>query len=186
MEQNDLFSEETPGVASPEATLSGSQTIPDPEPDATTESAAEEVVGIDRQKTEDLIALLGSVRAKVASAAIYELERRGMTATQLEIAVDLARGNSEARLGALERLIHQEEFDPTPWLGWIAADRDRDVRYRAVSILGSLNSNSSRTKLRLLLARERDEEITRHIQQILLSGTNTSTARSSSQRTNRP
>ncbi|MCY2974959.1 MAG: hypothetical protein NTW52_09885 [Planctomycetota bacterium] len=186
MEQNDLFSEETPGVASPEATLSGSQTIPDPEPDATTESAAEEVVGIDRQKTEDLIALLGSVRAKVASAALYELERRGMTATQLEIAVDLARGNSEARLGALERLIHQEEFDPTPWLGWIAADRDRAVRYRAVSVLGSLNSNSSRTKLRLLLARERDEEITRHIQQILLSGTNTSTARSSSQRTTRP
>jgi hypothetical protein len=186
MEENDLFSEETPGAATPEATFSESQMLPDQEPAASTESAAEEVVGIDRQKTEDLLALLGSVRANVASAAIYELERRGMTATQLEIAVDLARGTSEARLGALERLIHQEEFDPTPWLGWIATDRDRDVRYRAVSMLGSLNSNSSRTKLRLLLARERDEEITRHIQQILLSGSKTNTARSSSQRTNRP
>jgi hypothetical protein len=185
-EQNDLFSEEEHGVAAPEATVLSSQMLPVQEPEAPAETASEEVVGIDRQKTEDLIALLGSVRAKVASAALYELERRGMTATQLEIAVDLARGTSEARLEALERLIHQEEFDPTPWLGWIAADRDRAVRYRAVSMLGSLNSNSSRTKLRLLLARERDEEITRHIQQILLSGSKNSTVRTTSQRTTRP
>ncbi len=185
IEPNELFSEE-PSNAATQTTVSESQIQQTQISVESNESTSEEVIGIDRQKTEDLIALLGSVRAKVASAALYELERRGMTATQLEIAVDLARGTSEARLGALERLIHQEEFDPTPWLGWIAADRDRAVRYRAVSMLGSLNSNSSRTKLRLLLARERDEEISRHIQQILLSGSKTSTARSTSQRPIRP
>jgi len=177
--QNDLLSQDLSRVEEPKKSLSEEPISEEPsEPIA-------EVIGIDRQKTEDLIALLGSVRAKVASAALYELERRGMSAIQLEIAVDLARGTTQARLGTLERLIHQQEFDPTPWLGWIAADRDRAVRYRAVSMLGSLNSNSSRTKLRLLLARERDEEITRHIQQILLSGSKTSSLRSSSPRISR-
>jgi len=177
--QNDLFSHEMSRIEAPTNSL-----LEEPISEEPSEPAGE-VIGIDRQKTEDLIALLGSVRAKVASAALYELERRGMSAIQLEIAVDLARGTTDARLGALDRLIHQQEFDPTPWLGWIAADRDRAVRYRAVSMLGSLNSNSSRTKLRLLLARERDEEITRHIQQILLSGSKTSSVRSSSPRISR-
>ena len=176
---DDLFSQEMSSVKAPVNPQSEVPISEEPsEPVA-------EVIGIDRQKTEDLIALLGSVRAKVASAALYELERRGMSSIQLEIAVDLARGTTEARLGTLERLIHQQEFDPTPWLGWIAADRDRAVRYRAVSMLGSLNSNSSRTKLRLLLARERDEDITRHIQQILLSGSKTSAVRSNPPRFSR-
>ena len=144
------------------------------------EDSEKVVVGIDRQKTEDLISLLGSVRARVASAALFELERRGMTPLQLEIAVDLARGTSESRMVALDRLVHQDEFDPTPWLGWMAADRDRSVRFRSVSLMGSLNSNSARVKLRLLLARERDEEISCHIQQILLSTTNTTNTASAS------
>jgi len=148
-------------------------------------NSASEVVGIDRQKTEDLIALLGSVRARVASAALFELERRGMSPLQLDIAVELARGTSATRLVALDKLVNQQEFDPTPWLGWLAADRDRTVRYRSISLLGSVNSIASRTKLRLLLARERDEELTRHIQQILLGGVKTNTARSSSLTTTR-
>lgn len=128
----------------------------------------ESVIGIARQKTEDLVKLLASVQPRVAGAALVELERRGMTKSQLDLAVDLAQGNAESRNVSLDKLVRQREFDPTPWLAWMGAEAEHSVRYKAISLLGSLNHDQARLKLRLLLARERDSEISRHIQEVLM------------------
>jgi hypothetical protein len=134
----------------------------------TSSDKGEMVVGISRQRTEDLIALLGSARSSVATAALVELESRGLSSLQLEIAVDLARGTKQEKLMCAEKILQQQDFDPVPWLGWLAMDRDRDVRLRSIGILSSLNSHAARTRLRLLVNRERDTDLVKQIQQGLL------------------
>ncbi len=131
-------------------------------------SSDEPVLGMSRQKTEDLVRLLASVQPRVSGAAYVELERRGMTKDQLEMAVGLAQGDSESRRETMEQLVRQRDYDPTPWLAWMGAEAEREVRHKAVSLLGSLNHEQARLKLRLLLARERDPEIARHIQEVLM------------------
>ncbi len=127
----------------------------------------DEVIGIDRQKTEDLLRLLTSVQPRVATAAFHELERNRLSREELEIAVELARGTTLQRVNALEKLAANPRIDPMIWLSWMANDSDRVVRYKAVSLIGSLNTEVAQTQLRSLSSRERDQEISQHIQHAL-------------------
>jgi hypothetical protein len=127
----------------------------------------DEVIGIDRQKTEDLLRLLTSVQPRVATAAFHELERNRLNREELEIAVELARGTSSQRLNAMEKLATNPRIDPMVWLSWMANDSDRAVRYKAVSLIGSLNNEEAQSQLRTLSSRERDQEISQHIQYAL-------------------
>jgi hypothetical protein len=129
----------------------------------------EEVIGIGRQKTEYLLSLLGSVTPRLASAAFQELRTR-LSPKELEIAVELAQGTTEQRMLAMERLTKESDIDPIEWLAWMGNEADREVRFKAVSLLGSINNDDARLKLRLMHNRERDAEISRHIQSALLAG----------------
>jgi hypothetical protein len=131
-------------------------------------SSNEEVIGIGRWKTEDLLPLLSSVTPRLASAAFHELQSR-LSQKELELAVELAQGTAEQRVQAMENLIHDSHLDPLPWLTWMGNEADRDVRFKAVSLLGSINNEDSRLRLRVLHGRERDAEISRHIQSALLA-----------------
>jgi hypothetical protein len=130
---------------------------------------AEEVLGMRRQKTIDLLRLLTSIQPRVATAAFHELQRDRLTREELSLAVSLAQGDTEERLQALESLVSHPRIDPILWLSWMANDADREVRFKAVSMLGSLNSEEARRQLRLMGNRESDREISRHIQQALLA-----------------
>jgi hypothetical protein len=130
---------------------------------------AEEVLGMRRQKTIDLLRLLTSIQPRVATAAFHELQRDRLTREELSLAVSLAQGDTEERLQALESLVSHPRLDPILWLSWMANDADREVRFKAVSMLGSLNSEEARRQLRLMGNRESDREISRHIQQALLA-----------------
>ncbi len=131
-------------------------------------SSKEEVIGISRWKTEDLLPLLSSVTPRLASAAFHELQSR-LSPQELELAVELAQGTPNQRIQAMERLVHDAHLDPYPWLAWMGSEADREVRFKAVSLLGSINSSDSRLRLRMLHGRERDAEISRHIQSVLLA-----------------
>jgi hypothetical protein len=133
------------------------------------ESSGHEVLGISRQKTPDLLRLLNSVQPRVAQAAFEELEKNRLSRAELELAVELARGTTQNRITVMERLVADTRFDPLAWLSWMSSETDRDVRFKAVSLLGSLNRDDANHQLRQLVGRERDQEISRHIQQALLA-----------------
>ncbi len=139
-------------------------------PTSTTRVAdsTEEIIGMGRQKTEYLLTLLGSVTPRLATAAFNELRTR-LSPKDLELAVELAQGTPDQRILAMERLIREPETNPIPWLSWMGSEADRDVRFKAVSLLGSINNEDARLNLRLMHNRERDVEISRHIQSALLA-----------------
>jgi hypothetical protein len=139
-----------------------------PQTTARVVATKEEVIGIGRWKTEDLLTLLSSVTPRLASAAFHELQTR-LSSQELDLAVELAQGTPEQRIQAMERLARDSQLDPLPWLAWMGSEADREVRFKAVSLLGSINNDDSRLRLRMLHGRERDAEISRHIQSALLA-----------------
>ncbi len=131
------------------------------------------ISGIDKRTLENLMPLLTSSQTRIVRQAFNELVRRGMTPSHLEIAIDLAQGNVEQRLKAMDTIARDPSFhDRIPWLVWMAESADRNVRRRAVALLGSMTDPEAMRKLRILQSREPDSTIADQISQVLLaSGT---------------
>ena len=129
--------------------------------------------GIEKLPLEKLLPLLTSSQTRIAQQAFNELVNRGMTPPQLEIAVGLAQGDVEQRLKAMEIIARDPNFeDSIKWLEWMAASADRNVKRRAIVLLGSMAHPDAMRKLRMLLSRESDIAIADQITQVLLaSGT---------------
>jgi len=129
--------------------------------------------GYEKLPLEKLLPLLTSSKTTTVQHAFNELVRRGMTPPQLEIAVGLAQGDVEQRLKAMETIARDPNFeDSIKWLDWMAASADRNVRRRAIALLGSMAHPDVMRKLRILLSREADSAIADQITQVLLaSGT---------------
>jgi len=137
----------------------------------TTESNV--IRGIEKLPLEKLLPLLTSSQTRIAQQAFNELVQRGMTPPQLEIAVGLAQGDVEQRLKAMEIIARDPNFeDSIKWLEWMGASADRNVKRRAIVLLGSMAHPDAMRKLRILLSRESDIAIADQITQVLLaSGT---------------
>lgn len=134
--------------------------------------------GIEKRNLEGLLPLLTSAQTRIVQQALIELGRRGMTTSQLEIAMTLAQGDVEQRLKALETIAKDPNFDAIPWLAWMAGGADRTVRLRAIVLLGSMTDPDALRKLRILKSREPDGAIADKISQVLLaSGTAASSIR---------
>lgn len=131
------------------------------------------ISGIDKRTLENLMPLLTSSQTRIVRQAFNELVRRGMTPSHLEMAIDLAQGNVEQRLLAMDTIARDPSFhDRIPWLVWMAESADRNVRRRAVALLGSMTDPEAMRKLRILQSREPDSTIADQISQVLLaSGT---------------
>jgi len=129
--------------------------------------------GYDKLTIEKLLPLLTSAQPKIVEQAFHELARRGLTPSQLEIAMSLAQGDVEQRLASMEMISKDPSFnDSITWLFWMAESSDRNVRRRAIVLLGSMTSPVAMRKLRILESRESDETIRDQIKQVLLaSGT---------------
>lgn len=135
--------------------------------------------GYEKLPLEKLLPLLTSSKSTTVQHAFNELVRRGMTPSQLEIAVGLAQGDVEQRLKAMETIARDPNFeDSIKWLDWMATSADRNVRRRAVALLGSMAHPDVMRKLRILLSREPDSAIADQITQVLLaSGTASNSVR---------
>ena len=131
------------------------------------------ISGIDKRTLESLMPLLTSSQTRIVQQAFNELVRRGMTPSHLEMAIELAQGDVEQRLKAMEKIARDSSFhDRIAWLVWMAESADRNVRRRAVALLGSMTDPEAMRKLRILQSRESDSAIADQISQVLLaSGT---------------
>ena len=128
--------------------------------------------GFEKRPLEELLPLLASSQSRFVQQASSELIRRGMTQSQLELAITLAQGDVEQRLQAMDSIVRDPKLNAIPWLFWMAESADRSVRHRAVVLLGSMTDPDAKRKLRILQAREPDSSIADQISQVLLaSGT---------------
>lgn len=128
--------------------------------------------GFEKRTLEELLPFLTSSQSSFVQQASNELLRRGMTQSQLEMAIALAQGDVEQRLKAMETIVRDPRLNAIPWLVWMAESADRSIRRRAVVLLGSMTDPDAKRKLRLLQAREPDSAIADLISQVLLaSGT---------------
>lgn len=136
----------------------------------TTDSTSSEVQGLDKIPLEQLFPMLGSTQDRRVGMVYEELNRRGVTDPIINRAIDLARGNSQQRLVALEEIIRSDAINPLPLLVWMAQTNDRPVRQRAIAILGSMQDPEAMRRLRELVHREPDQYLQQQIQQALVAG----------------
>ena len=127
------------------------------------------ISGIETKPFEQLLTLLSSSQPRMVQVASDEFMRRGMTTQQLEMALRVAQGDVPERLAEMDRLVRDKTLDPIPWLTWLAENADRDVRRRAVSLLGSISAPDALRSLRMLKNREPDSAIVDQISQVLLA-----------------
>ncbi|HUP78223.1 MAG TPA: HEAT repeat domain-containing protein [Pirellula sp.] len=125
--------------------------------------------GIDKRQLDQLLPLLTSSQSRIVQQASNELMRRGMTQPQLELAIDLAQGDGEQRLRAMEAIVRDPKLNAIPLLVWMAESGNRDVRRRAIVLLGSMTDPDAMRKLRILQSREPDSAISDQISQVLLA-----------------
>lgn len=126
--------------------------------------------GIESLQIDQLVRLLSSVQPRVSQAATLALRQRGMPEENLEMAIQLATGSTEVRQTILNQIAQRDDMDVRPWLLWMATEGEEPVRRQAVSLLKPIAADDMdvRRQLRLLLNKERDEQVAHTIRQVLV------------------
>jgi hypothetical protein len=162
---------QTPSVPSSSVRLISNNRIADPTPALEpNHSPPLEVHGLDKIPLEQLFPMLGSTQDRRVGMVYEELNRRGVTDPIINRAIDLARGDTQQRLVALEEIVRSDAMSPLPLLVWMAQTNDRPVRQRAIAILGSMQDPEAMRRLRELVHREPDQYLQQQIQQALVAG----------------
>lgn len=127
--------------------------------------------GVESLSLENLFTLLSSTQERRVRMVCDELFRRGVPTEIVEIAIDMARGDSSVQLEAMEQAVRGGAINPVPLLAWMAQSQDRKVRHRAIALLGAMQDRDAHLKLRSLFQREPDKQLQQMIQQALVAGT---------------
>lgn len=120
---------------------------------------------------ETVIRHLANPDAMIVRQAQSELNDRGFTFTQIEMAKSIAMAGPDDRIRLIDSLVHSSEFNSTPWLSMLIDDPDRKVRMHVVSTLsaGLVNFRDPAllTLLRDRLNREKDWHVAWRIRKTL-------------------
>lgn len=126
--------------------------------------------GLESLALENLFTLLSSTQERRVRMVCDELFRRGVPTEIVEIAIDMARGDSSVQLEAMEQAVRGRAINPVPLLAWMAQSQDRKIRHRAIALLGAMQDRDAHLKLRSLFQREPDQQLQQMIQQALVAG----------------
>ena len=110
---------------------------------------------------------LVSSHANLRNKAAIELQSRGYSDRELEMAQHMVHADTKVRLAFLDHLTRDREMDPRPWLRMMAEDESREVRLRVVSILATMNDHATEDYLRTLRVQERDPTVAARIRRVL-------------------
>ncbi|MFG0263381.1 MAG: hypothetical protein ACF788_13395 [Novipirellula sp. JB048] len=117
--------------------------------------------------TESVIDWLGSEQANLRARAKDELQRRGFSQRQLEIATLIAAADVGSRIELVDSISRSDIDDPRPWLTLLLDDESREVRLRTISVIATMNDAAMTQKLRQRLVDERDPIVNAKIRRVL-------------------
>ncbi|TWT95468.1 HEAT repeat domain-containing protein [Neorhodopirellula pilleata] len=120
---------------------------------------------------ETVIRHLANPDALVAEQAKTELESRGFTPAQMEMAHAIAVAGPPDRIRLVDSLVHSSQIDSGPWMSMMLDDPDRGVRLHVVSTMAAMLANRQdpglEQRLRRRLAREQDAHVAKRIRNVL-------------------
>ncbi len=117
--------------------------------------------------TESVIYWLGSEQANLRERAKNELQRRGFSKSQMEIATHIAAADVGSRIELVDTISRSSIDDPRPWLTLLLNDESREVRLRTISVIATMNDSAMNQKLRQRLVDERDPIVNAKIRGVL-------------------
>ncbi|MEY4567892.1 MAG: hypothetical protein RLY14_2862 [Planctomycetota bacterium] len=127
----------------------------------------ESSIDLSVKETLAVIEYLQSDDPAVQGAAILELERRKLTSQEINLAIELLRGDTKRKVELIIGLATSGIENPRPWYVWMAQDQDREVRRVAIHALGGMRDPDVVGILRELLLRESDPEVEQTLRKIL-------------------
>ncbi len=131
-----------------------------------------------KRSVEQLLKSLEQVADDEVAAIVEELEAQGFSELHVDLAIALARGESEERLEALSALTNNPTINPLPWLAWVSESEDQATKLKAIAMLGSTADPEAIRILRIIEQRASDPRVASQIQQALqINGAATSTTR---------
>jgi hypothetical protein len=127
----------------------------------------ESSIDLSVKETLAVIEYLRSDDPAVQGAAVLELERRRLTPQEINLAIELLRGDTKRKVELILGLATSGINNPRPWYVWMAQDEDREVRRVAIHALGGMRDPEVAGILRELLLRESDPEVEQTLRRIL-------------------
>jgi len=120
-----------------------------------------------KRSVEQLLKSLEQVPDDEVAAIVEELETQDFSELHVDLALALARGESEERLEALSALTNNPTINPLPWLAWMSESEDQAAKMKAIAMLGSTADPEAARILRIIEQRASDPQVASHIQQAL-------------------
>jgi hypothetical protein len=120
-----------------------------------------------KRSVEQLLKSLEQVPDDEVAAIVEELEAQDFSELHVDLALALARGESEERLEALSALTNNPTINPLPWLAWMSESEDQAAKMKAIAMLGSTADPEAARILRIIEQRASDPRVASHIQQAL-------------------
>jgi len=120
-----------------------------------------------KRSVKQLLKSLEQVPDDEVAAIVEELEAQDFSELHVDLALALARGESEERLEALSALTNNPTINPLPWLAWMSESEDQAAKMKAIAMLGSTADPEATRILRIIEQRSSDPEVVSHIQQAL-------------------
>jgi hypothetical protein len=118
-----------------------------------------QVLDFGKKQTLEVVSMLNDADPSVQGAAVRELEQRGFSSNEIDLASQLCRGSAQEQRQLLMNLPQMGLASVTPWYIWMAQADDRDVRKVAIEGLARVTDPQVGQFVRDLLANERDNEL---------------------------
>jgi hypothetical protein len=110
---------------------------------------------------------LGSPHTQMREKAKAELTSRGYGFQEIEIATQIAAGDTPSRLAIIDAISRADNLDPRPWLLMLLNDQNQQVRMRAIAVLATMKDAYVDQRLRRQLGQEPDTAVADLIQRVL-------------------
>ena len=117
--------------------------------------------------TPSVIKFLGEEQPSLIDAAELELQARGFSVAEFDLAKRLISDDVQVRLAMAAEITSRSDIDPRTWLVWMLSDPVREVRLEAVSLLGTMNEPAISAALRNHLQNERDLIVASRVRKVL-------------------
>ena len=129
-------------------------------------AVSNEAMGASSDEMRELIREMQVGDGTTAARARAELRRHGFGDLHFALARRLSDPSPDVRQELARSLVSLTGVDAAPWLLWLAADEDAEVRLTAITLIASSGTPELLAQVEQLVSRDSDPRIRRQAEQI--------------------